>query len=53
MTQNEKDILLKDLCARLPYNVKVYDNNGNFFAFKTKGVMQYSVYLDDYTVEIW
>lgn len=30
----------------------VYDNNGNFFAFKTNGVMQYSVYLDDYTVEI-
>lgn len=31
----------------------VYDTNGNFYAFKTKGVMQYSVYLDDYTVEIW
>ena len=31
----------------------VYDNNGNFFAFKTKGVMQYTVYLDDSTVEIW
>ena len=31
----------------------VYDKNGNFFAFKTKGVMQYTVYLDDYTVEIW
>lgn len=31
----------------------VYDKNGNFFAFKTKGVMQYIVYLDDYTVEIW
>lgn len=30
----------------------VYDNNGNFFAFKTNGVMQYKVYLDDYTVEI-
>ena len=30
MTQNEKDLLLKDLCARLPYNIKVYDNNGNF-----------------------
>lgn len=30
----------------------VYDKNGNFFAFKTKGVMQYKVYLDDYTVEI-
>ena len=31
----------------------VYDGNGNFFAFKTKGVLQYTVYLDDYTVEIW
>lgn len=30
----------------------VYDNNGNFFAFKANGVMQYKVYLDDYTVEI-
>ena len=25
MTQNEKDLLLKDLCARLPYKVKVQD----------------------------
>ena len=31
----------------------VYDQNDNFFAFKTKGVMQYSVYLDEETVEIW
>ena len=23
MTQNEKELLLKDLCARLPYGVKV------------------------------
>ena len=23
MTQNDKDILLKDLCARLPYGVKI------------------------------
>ena len=30
----------------------VYDNTGNIYVFKTKGVMQYSVYLDDYTVEI-
>ena len=30
----------------------VYDKNNNLFVFKTKGVMQYSVYLDDYTVEI-
>lgn len=27
MTQEQKDILLKDLCARLPYGVKVeYEN---------------------------
>lgn len=31
----------------------VYDQNGNFFAFKTSGVMQYSVFLDEDTVEIW
>lgn len=30
----------------------VYDKNGNFFAFKTKGVMQYTVFLDENTVEI-
>lgn len=31
----------------------VYDQKENFYAFKTRGVMQYKVYLDDYTVEIW
>jgi len=31
----------------------VYDSNDNYFAFKTNGVMQYSVYLDSETVEIW
>ncbi len=29
-----------------------YDNYGNHYIFKTSGVMQYEVYLDDYTVEI-
>ena len=29
-----------------------FDTNGNMFIFKTNGVMQYTVYLDDYTVEI-
>ena len=29
-----------------------YDINGNIFIFKTNGIMQYTVYLDDYTVEI-
>lgn len=26
MTQEEKELLLKDLCARLPYNVKAYES---------------------------
>ena len=26
MTKEEKELLLKDLCARLPYGVKVYGN---------------------------
>ena len=32
MTQEQKDLLLKDLCARLPYGVKVkLGNNPNIF----------------------
>ena len=29
----------------------VYDTDDNFYAFKTKGVMQYSVAFDDYIIE--
>ena len=54
-SQREKSFTLekyykKSLKSYLLFGV--YDNNGNIFIFKTKGVMQYSVYLDDYTVEI-
>lgn len=28
MTQEEKQLLLKDLCARLPYGVKIYTKDG-------------------------
>lgn len=31
---------------------KIYDKNENIYIFKTKGVMQYIVYLDETTVEI-
>ncbi len=31
---------------------KIYDRNGNVFIFKTNGIMQYKVYLDEKTVEI-
>lgn len=30
MTQEEKQLLLKDLCARLPYNVMISVNNGKY-----------------------
>lgn len=29
MTQQDKDLLLRDLCARLPYGVKCYDADNN------------------------
>lgn len=35
MTQEDKDLSLKDLCARLPYNVKVkFGDNTNIFDLK-------------------
>ena len=41
MTQKDKDLLLKDLCARLPYGVKVkiehYDNVWDLLAIYTNG----------------
>ena len=37
MTKEEKDLLLKDLCTRLPYGVKIYhksiDVNGNTYVY--------------------
>lgn len=43
MTQNEKDLLLKDLYARLPYGVKTkvkcYDNVWKLQAIYTNGTM--------------
>ena len=35
MTQENKDLLLRDLCARLPYGVKVKTNNINILALGT------------------
>ena len=41
MTQEDKDLLLKDLCARLPYGVICYDEaqkeNGFFKTFEYEG----------------
>ena len=35
MTQGDKDLLLRDLCCRLPYGVKVKTNNINILALGT------------------
>jgi hypothetical protein len=34
MTQNEEDLLIKDLCARLPYGVKVQVDNHCWVDFR-------------------
>jgi hypothetical protein len=51
MTQEQKDILLKDLCARLPYGVKVqstfYCCNGTIWKYEneilTAGLLGYPI----------
>lgn len=48
MTQNEKDLLLKDLCARLPYGVKVLclrDFNHTCYNLKMIDIEDNEVYL--------
>ena len=45
MAQEEKELLLKDLCARLPYGVKILDIPGNvvgkLFLISTTDTVQY------------
>ena len=38
MTQEDKNLLLKDLCARLPYGVIVYYNNGDVIEDREMGL---------------
>lgn len=38
MTQEEKDLLLKDLCARLPYGVVIKYNNDGYSAIRELGL---------------
>lgn len=56
MTQNEKDLLLKDLCARLPYGVVVgtTDNDGtipNFWSLDTYNRLTEDVTLTNCEVD--
>lgn len=51
MTQNDKDLLLRDLCARLPYEVKVqstfYNCDGTIWKHEnetlTAGLLEYPI----------
>ena len=59
MTQEDKDLLLKDLCARLPYGVKCKYNDGvivntlsvNFFWEQIEGWEKYVNHTLKYDVE--
>ena len=48
MTQEDKDLLLRDLCARLPYGVKMQKfNEQNVF------VDLYAINLNNYTIDFY
>lgn len=51
MTQEDKELLLKDLCARLPYGVKVtYNISGNHFGTISK-ICEYKTDYNIFKVE--
>ena len=48
MTQEEKELLLKDLCARLPYEVKIATHTYNYCDVCTpKGIVGDKCYFND------
>lgn len=54
MTQEEKDLLLRDLCARLPYGVKVWYEN-DVFNIDSISSMYEEIHLDivdNYTIDV-
>lgn len=48
MTQNEKDLLLQDICSRLPYgvNCKIY-HKYRYYDMKLSGVFDNEAYFTD------
>jgi hypothetical protein len=48
MTQEEKDLLLRDLCARLPYGVKMQKFNDQNIV-----VDLYAINLNSYTIDFY
>ena len=50
MTQEEKDLLLKDLCARLPYGVKVQDEIGRINKLVIGNADLVRLYHNDFSI---
>lgn len=51
MKQEDKDLLLKDLCARLPYNVKAYVNNYWCDEYTTKSIIGVDLEEGDFLID--
>ena len=49
MTQEQKDLLLKDLCARLPYGVKVQDELGRIHKLVIGNADLVRLYYNDFS----
>lgn len=50
MTQEDKELLLKDLCARLPYGVKVQDELGRINKLVIGNSDLIRLYYDDFSI---
>ena len=50
MTQEDRNLLLKDLCSRLPYNVVIRctDNDTDYKCFLTTGILNELLYNTEY-----
>lgn len=53
MTQEDKNLLLKDLCARLPYEVKaqIYNHWRSEYEYETLSLKNYCELIDTFCVE--
>jgi hypothetical protein len=50
MTQEEKQLLIQDLCGRLPYSIKVHHYQGSNCILKSIDLRTYAAYVEVYDV---
>ena len=54
MTEEDKNLLIQDLCARLPYNIKVWHEDGIFnidYISSMYGEIHLDI-VDNYTIDV-